>query len=170
MKTASCLILLAAAILAGPALASAQTSNPSKLRLRGIGLDSTFAQVVKALGKPRKDGPATDESCAGGKEKDVEYDGVSFHFMNGVSKKGKVFEMVSFTVTSPKYVVSGVKIGDSAAAVRRIFGKKFSTDKDPDTGETIWLYSMSDREGPGTTVFRFKNGKLSAISSDYLVC
>lgn len=164
--------VLSSAFVLGLAVSAvhAQTANPAKLKFRGIGLDSTFAQVVKALGKPKLDGKAMAEECVGGLEKDVEYDGAKFHFMNGDSKGGKTFEVKSFEVTDAKFVVSGVKVGDPEALVRKMFGRKYTTDKDPDSGETIWHYAMNDREGPGTTTFKFKNGKVTFIASDFQVC
>ena len=82
---------------------SAQTTNPAKLKINGIGLYSTLAQVTKALGKPPKDGKATKEGCIGGREKTVEFDGASFYFMDGDSKNGKTFEVKGFTITSSKF-------------------------------------------------------------------
>jgi hypothetical protein len=170
MKSTFRLAALFTALLIASSTTTAQTSNPAKLRFRGIGLDSTYAQVIKALGKPTKNGPSTEEGCIGGQEKELEFEGVSFYLMNGDSKGGKTFEVKSFEIKSPKYVTSGVKVGDRPARVRKTFGRKYSTDRDPDTGETIWHYAMNDREGPGTTTFRFKNGKITSIASDFLVC
>ncbi|HQZ95094.1 MAG TPA: hypothetical protein PLP21_02190 [Pyrinomonadaceae bacterium] len=150
---------------------SAQTVNPAKVKLKGIGLDSTYAQVVKALGKPDTDEGSKEEGCIGGHERSIKYSsGISFYMMDGDSKGGKTFEVKAFELTAPGYVVSGIKIGDTPATVKKIYGRKYTTDKDPETGETIWLYAMNDREGPGTTRVVFKNGKVSMIASDYQVC
>lgn len=170
MKSITRTLVCLAFIVVLASAASSQTSNPARLKLRGVGLDSSYAQVVKTLGKPSKETAPTAEECIGGQEKDLEYDGISFRMMNGDSKGGKTFEVKSFEVTGSQYVVSGVRIGDAQTLVRKIFGRRFSTDKDPQTGETIWHYAMSDREGPGTTTFKFKNGKITYIASDYLVC
>lgn len=148
----------------------AQTVNPAKIKFKGIGLDSTYAQVVKALGKPESEEPAKEEACIGGREKSIKYPGISFYFMDGDSKGGKTFEVKSFELTAPGILVSGIKIGDPTATVRAKYGRKYSVDKDPETGETIWLYAMNDRDGPGTTRVVFKNGKVSMIASDYQVC
>lgn len=164
------LTIIIAIVLLSTAVCTAQTVNPAKVKFKGIGLGSTFAQVVKALGNPETDGPATNEECIGGREKDVVYPGISFHMMDGDSKGGKTFEVKSFELTATGYVVSGVKIGDTQATVRRIYGRKFTTDTDPETGETTWLYAMNDTDGPGTTRVVFKNGKVKLIASDYLVC
>ena len=151
------------------ASAFSQTSNPAKLKVNGVGLDSTFAQVTKALGKPKKDGKATKEECIGGREKMVEFDGASFYFMDGDSKNRKTFEVKSFTVTSPKYSVSGIKIGDTEHNVRRRLGTKFSKSDDPETGADIWTYDFPD-ETPGSTSIYIHRGKVIKITSAYQVC
>ena len=40
---------------------SAQTVNTAGIKFKGIGLDSTYAQVVKALGKPVNEDVAKEE-------------------------------------------------------------------------------------------------------------
>src|ERR1051325_3378287 len=107
-----CVVLLAA----GAALS--QSVSPAGLKINGwVGLHSTYAGVVKALGKPVSESQATMEQCTGGYEKTVDYDGVMFYFMNGTSRDGKTFEVESFIVNSPKWTVSGVKIGDAERVV-----------------------------------------------------
>ncbi|HLA96605.1 MAG TPA: hypothetical protein VK612_12855 [Pyrinomonadaceae bacterium] len=142
--------------------------NPAKVKVRGVGLNSTYAQVVKALGRPVKDGKPTEEGCIGAHEKNVEFAGASFYFMDGDSKNGKTFEAKAFDVTSAKYVVSGVKVGDAEAVVRRVFGRKYTVKTDD--GVKSWSYEMDPHLGPGWTTFEFKNGKIVKISSSYHVC
>ena len=149
---------------------SAQTTDPSKLKINGIGLDSTFAQVTKALGKPTKDGKATREECIGGREKMVEFDGASFYFMDGDSKNRKTFEVKSFTVTSPKYSVSGIKVGDTEHNVRRRLGTKFTKTDDPETGADVWTYEFPESADPGFTTIYITRGKVTKISSAHQVC
>lgn len=168
MKLIYLTAMMAAILLAVPAFG--QTVNTARIKFKGIGLDSTYAQVVKALGKPATDGPATEEGCIGAHEKSVEYPGVSFYMMDGDSNDGKTFEVKAFEVTAPGYVVSGVKIGDTPAAVRKKFGRKYTVETDGEPGEISWSYEMSDRYGPGTTSVVFKNGKVSMIASNYQVC
>lgn len=147
-----------------------QTVNPAKIKFKGIGLDSTYSQVVKALGKPESEEPAKEEGCIGGKEKSVKYPGISFYFMDGDSKDKKTFEVKAFELTAPDILVSGIKVGDTQTAVRKKFGRKYTVDNDRESGEITWLYAMNDRDGPGTTRVVFKNGKVSMIASDFLVC
>lgn len=147
-----------------------QTFNPAKIKFKGLGLDSTYSQVVKVLGNPESEEPAKEEGCIGGKEKSVKYPGLSFYFMDGDSKDKKTYEVKAFELTAPDILVSGIKIGDTPAVVKRRFGSKYSADNDREAGQITWLYAMNDREGPGTTRVVFKNGKVSMIASDFLVC
>jgi len=156
-------LLLAAAI-------SAQTTSPARLKINGIGLDSTFAQVTKALGKPTKDGKATKEGCIGGREKTVDFDGASFYFMDGDSTNRKTFEVKSFSVTSSKYSVSGIKVGDTEYNVRRRLGTKFTKTKDDETGADVWSYEFPESEDPGFTTIYISRGKVTKISSAHMVC
>jgi hypothetical protein len=148
-----------------------QTVNPAKLKINGIiGLDSTYAQMLKAFGKPSKETKPVSEECTGGHEKTVNYAGLEFYFMDGPSRGGKTFLVMSFDVSSPKFTVSGVKIGDSEATVRSRFGRRFTVDTDKATGEKTWHYEIGERDGPGWTTVTFKNGKVISIGSAYTVC
>ncbi|MFT3745002.1 MAG: hypothetical protein QM785_12005 [Pyrinomonadaceae bacterium] len=169
MRISAFLSIIIVSLAAGSV--SAQTVNPAKVKFKGIGLDSTYAQVVKVLGKPDTEDAAKKEECIGGHEKSIKYSaGISFYMMDGDSKGGKTFEVKSFELTAPGYIVSGIQIGDAQAKVKKLWGRKYSTDKDPATGETIWLYAMNDKDGPGSTRIVFKNGKVTMIASDYQVC
>lgn len=146
-----------------------QTVNVGMLKFNGIGLRSTYGQVVKALGKPAKDGKPTNEECAGGKEKTIEYSGLSITFMDAVSKNKKTFEVIGFEVTSPKYVVSGIKVGDSELTVRRRLGTKFTKEAD-ESSSNVWTYEFPDQDSPGFTTIKFKRGKVVEIASNFMVC
>ena len=153
------------------ASAPAQALNPARLKINGaVGLDSTYAQIVKSLGKPVRETKAVNEECAGGREKSVKYAGLELGLMDAASKDGKTFELVSFEVTSAKYTVSGLKVGDTEATVRAKLGKKFTVDKDAAKGETSWTYEMSENDGPGQTTITFKKGKVNSISSALMMC
>jgi hypothetical protein len=157
------------AVAAGTAFG--QAVNLAKLKINGsVGLDSTYSQVVKALGKPTKDGKATDEACIGAHEKTVDYAGLSFYFMDGDSRGGKTFEVKSFSVTSSKWLVSGVRVGDTPAVVKAKFGAKYRLDRRTDGGGLAWHYEMDDKSGPGTTTVIFKKGKVVEINSAFMMC
>jgi hypothetical protein len=170
MKLTQTLILFTVLAIAA-ATAVGQSVNPARLKINGaVGLDSSYAQIVKSFGKPVKETKAVHEECAGGREKTVKYVGLELGLMDAASKDGKTFELVSFNVSSAKYTVSGIKVGDTEATVRAKFGKKFTIDKDAAKGETYWTFEMSDRDGPGQTTVSFKNGKVNSISSAFMMC
>ena len=149
--------------------ASAQAVNPAKLKVNGIGLDSTYSQVVKALGKPISDGKPTREECIGGREKSVKFDGATFYLMDGDSPNRKTFEVKSFDITSSKYSVSGIKIGDTELTVRRRLGTKFEK-QDAEPGGDVWSYQFDDQNNPGSTSIYISKGKVTKITSGYMVC
>ena len=149
---------------------SAQTVNPAKIKFKGLGLDSTYAQIVNILGKPGLEDEPKKEECIGGREKYVSYPGITFYMMDGDSKDKKTFEVKGFEVSTSGILVSGIKIGDTPATVKRIYGRKYTVDTEREPGEIMWYYEMNDRDGPGTTTVVFKNGKVIKIASDYQVC
>ncbi len=170
MKNLSLIIAVFVIFLAASS-ACGQTVDPVKAKVKGIGLDATYAQAIKALGKPVKDGKATEEGCIGAHEKMVEYAGLSLYFMDGDSKDGKTFELKSFVVSSANWPVSGIKVGDTEAAVRAKFGSSFVSSEDPDgEGDAAWFYEFSEEDNPGSLAVVFKDGKVIKIGASYQVC
>lgn len=164
------LLLLAMIALIATA-ADSQRADPARVKINNlIGLDSTYAQVVKALGKPRKETRPVKEECTGGHEKTVDFDGISFYFMDGANPGKKGYRVMSLDVMTPRVSVSGIKLGDNEATVRRRFGNPKSVDTDKSTGETTWTYEIGEKQGPGQTSVTFKKGRVTAISSAYQVC
>lgn len=89
--------------------------------------------------------------------------------MDGDSRNGKTFEVKSFIVTSPKYSVSGIKVGDTEHNVRRRLGTKFAKSDDPATGDDIWTYDFPEQH-PGSTSIYIHRGKVVKIASAHQVC
>ena len=139
--------------------------DPGNLRFNGVGLESTYGQVVKALGKPSSETKPVREECIGGKEKTAKYPGLSLSFMD---EGGKTFKVMAFEVTSSKWAVSGIKVGDSQLTVRRVLGTKFTNDTNAAEGMTMWTYELAG--DTGSTTITFKKGKVVSIGSSYLVC
>jgi len=170
LKLLKVLILMGAVMIVETGVHS-QTVNPARVKINNmVGLDSTYAAVVKALGKPRKETRAVKEECTGGHEKTVDYDGISFYFMDGANPGKKGYRVMSFDVKTSRISVSGVKLGDDEATVMRRFGKPKSIDSNKATGETTWTYEIEEKQGPGQTSVTFKKGRVTAISSAYQVC
>jgi hypothetical protein len=171
MKKLRQFVLAGMFVFAGLFTLHAQAVSPAKLKINGlIGLGSTYAQVVKALGRPASETKASLEQCTGRHEKTAQYSGAMFYFMSSLSSDGKTFEVETFIVSSPKYSVSGVKVGDTEAVVRAKFGRRYTVGKDPESGARMWTYEMSERDGPGQTLVTFRNGKVARISSAFLMC
>jgi len=160
--------ILVALMLVLTAAAFSQTADPGKLRINGLGLNSTYAQVVKTLGKPVRDGKATHEECIGGHEKTVDYDGLKFYMMDGDSRNKKTFEIKSLSVTSSQWLVSGVRVGDTQAVIKAKLGAGYRVEHRTDAGGLVWHYSFDG--GLGTTTIIFKNGKVTEISTAFQVC
>ena len=139
--------------------------DPGSLRFNGVGLGSTYGQVKKALGKPSRETKPKREECTGGQERNVYYEGASLFFMDQGSKN---FDLVAFEVTSPKYSISGIKVGDTQLTVRRVMGSKFRTETNRAEGTTTWTYEMDGETG--STTVTFKKGKVVKIESGYLMC
>ncbi|MEP6850837.1 MAG: hypothetical protein ABI999_18405 [Acidobacteriota bacterium] len=139
--------------------------NPAKLKINElIGLTSTYARVVKAFGRPVHDGKPKFAACIGGKEKATDYAGLGLYFAD--TRDGKTFELASFSVTSAKWAVSGLRIGDSQAIVKAKFGTKYTVDRVAGSGSISWGYDDAD---VATTVV-FKKGKVVEINSGYMMC
>ena len=78
------------------------------------------------------------------------------------------FYVYSIEITNDKWKPFGIKTGATQAAVRRKMGSTKSQETDIETGELIWYYSFDESDGPGTTNFYIKGGKLVRIFSMYM--
>lgn len=167
MKTTTFLVTLGIISIFAVSALGQRTLDPAKMSVNGIKLGSTNAQLLTAFGKPTLDGPTEASECAGGESKNVEFEGAVFGLANGDSKDGKTFEVVSFDITSPKYVVSGIRVGDDQKTVLAKLGRKYEVEKDPE-GATVWWYKF--KAVAGSTSISFKNGKVIAIGSAWQIC
>lgn len=160
MKIALSILLLAFA-------ASAQTSLRSGPTVNGLPLGATREQVIRKLGKPTSEKKGKADECVGGTEMTLQYPGLKFWLWDDAEKPGK-FTVGQFEVTSAAWDVSGSRVGQTSAAVKKMFGSKFTSETK--SGRTIWYYEMDEDKGPGNTNFTFRNGKLVNIFTMYLMC
>jgi hypothetical protein len=164
------LVSMAATVLTASGV-SAQRVDPANIKVNNlVGLNSTYAQVVKAFGKPRRETRPVKEECAGGHEKTVSYAGLSFYFMDAADPSKTAYLVMSFDVTSPRFSVSGAKVGDSEASIRSRFGKPTSVETNRSAGQTTWTYEIGEKQGPGQTTVTFKRGRVTVIGSAFLAC
>ena len=162
-------LLLVLVILVFAMSAHSQARHNAKnglMKINGVGLGATYAEVVKKLGKPDKVVNGDADECIGGKMRTVHYPGLKFELYEG--EPGK-FSVGTFEVTSARWNVSGAKVGMSQAAIKKIFGKADASVVESHSGLPTWYYHFPDEE-PGNSNFEFRKGKLVNISSLYLMC
>jgi hypothetical protein len=102
------------------------------------------------------------DECIGDRTRMLTYPGMTVE----LDEQNGSFHVYAFEITSPKYDVSGVKIGDAPATVQRRFGTTKRTVENPGPR---WFYDMTD-EAPGGTNFYFRRGKLVRIQATYMMC
>jgi hypothetical protein len=104
------------------------------------------------------------DECIGDRTRMVNYPGLSFE----LAETDGTFTVYAFEVKSPKYDVSGVKVGTPLAAVQKRFGSVRRTVEKEKYGPR-WFYDMTE-DNPGGTNFYFRNGKVFSISVSYMMC
>ena len=159
-------LLLVASLAFAAVGVSAQSSLPKGLTVNGVALDAKYAEVTWKLGKPTRvvTTPKIDE-CIGARIRTVSYPGLKIEMAEGETKDD--FHVFSFEITSAKWDVSGINVGDLSTTVQKRFGARGRTvEKTPTLG---WFYDMSE-ESPGTSSFYFKAGKVVKIISTFEMC
>ncbi len=145
-----------------------QTSLKEGPKINGLGLGATRQQVVAKFGKPLAETKKKADECVGGTEVTLQYPGLKFRLWEDVDEPRR-FTVGWFEVRSAQWLVSGIRVGDSAAAVRKKFGMRTSQATEKRSGFTTWYYEM-DEEAPGSTNFSFRNGKLFSVTAIWLMC
>ena len=140
----------------------AQVSLLEGPKVNGLGLGTPYKQIIAKFGKPTSDRINKVDECIGDRTRTLRYPGM----MIELDEQNGAFSAYSFEITSPKYDISGVKIGDTPATVQRRFGTKKRTVENPGPR---WFYDMTD-EAPGGTNFYFRKGRLVKISFTWLMC
>lgn len=159
-------LLLVACLLFAASAISAQSSLPKGLTVNGVPLDAGYAEVTWKLSRPTRvvTTPKIDE-CIGGRIRTVYYPGLKIEMAEGEKKDD--FRIFSFEITSAKWNVSGVKIGDPSAKVQKLFGTRGRrVENSPTLG---WFYDMTE-DNPGSSIFYFKAGKVIKIISTFEMC
>ena len=143
---------------------TAQISLTDGPAVNGLRLGATYKAIIAKFGKPLREKTNKMDECIGDRTRVVNYPGLEFE----LAESDGTFTVYAFEVTSPKYNVSGVKVGDTPAAVQKRFGSMRRTVERVKTGPH-WFYDMTD-ENPGGTSFYFRNGRLFSISTTYAMC
>ena len=89
--------------------------------------------------------------------------------MDLIDDQAGKFNVITFKVTSPRWNVSGARVGWSEAAVKKRFGKPTSTERE-ENGDLVWYYEMTEEDGPGNSHFVFRKGRVIRITAIYFMC
>ena len=136
-------------------------------KVNGIGLGATRQEVIKKLGRPVRESRRNADECVGGTEMTLSYPGLKILLWDDAEDRRK-FTVGQFEVTSAKWDVSGSRIGQTNAAVRKLFGPRSSEERE--SGSLVWYYNMDENISPGNTNFYFRGGKVVKIVSLWLMC
>ena len=159
-------LLLVGCVLLAASVVSAQSSLPKGLTVNGVALDAKYAEVTWKLGKPtRVATTAKINECIGARIRTVYYPGLKIEMVEGDSKGD--FHIFSFEITSPKWDVSGVRVGDPSGKVQKLFGTRGRRVENNPT--VVWFYDMNE-ESPGSSNFFFRAGNVYKISTTYEMC
>jgi hypothetical protein len=139
------------------------------LRVSGIGSGTPYPTVIRNLGKPpQRKATRTNASlsCSGAAETDVTllYAGLQISLLG--DGRGRNLTVYSIEVSSPKWMVSGVRIGASMEDVENKFGRPIS--KAQESGETIFHYVT--KGNLGMVNFHFRNNKLVKVAMTETLC
>lgn len=160
-------LFLAIVLLSVTGTVFSQVSPKSGLNVNGVALGDTYQQVVRKLGKPVGEKKRKADECVGGIELTLSYPGLELRLWDDVDNPKK-FTVGWFEVKSAKWNVSGTKVGQTNAAVRKLLGKPAAVQTE--NGLNVWFYDMDEEKGPGNTSLTFRGGKVISISTIWLMC
>ena len=128
--------------------------------VNGITLNDSLAKVQQQLGKPSRQTMTEPNECNDGKaDMQLHYSGM----VVTLSKDAKnQFLVSSIDINAPSRLVSGVRIGDSAAQVKRVFGSG-------ETSNNVMVYDFAPQSGQ-TYEFTLRGGKVSHIKFNSYMC
>ncbi len=160
-------LFLAIVLLSVTGTVLSQVSTAEGLKVNGVALGDSYRQVVRKLGKPSSERKRKGDECVGGTEMTLRYPGLELRLWDDVDNP-KNFTVGWFEVKSAKWSVSGTKVGQTIAAVRKLLGKPATVQTE--NGLNVWFYDMDEEKGPGNTSLTFRGGKVISISTMWLMC
>ena len=134
------------------------------LRINGIGLGTSETVVLRKIGKPLQIKKGEFNECGGGYEKTFRYSGLEIQLLS--DDKRRNFTVIAMEVTSPKWLVSGIKVGADAKDVQTKFGASLETREE--AGLQSWSYVNKGNDG--FTGFYFQGNKVVKISWESALC
>ncbi len=160
----NCLVIIVC-LLAGTAYSQPPLSQGPVVN--GLALGATRDEVVRKFGKPLTENKRDAGECVGGTEMTLTYPGLKFMLWDDPDDPRK-FTVGELEVTSAKWDVSGLKVGQASSAVKARFGTRSVEEKE--SGLPVWIYYMDENISPGSTNFHFRKGKIVRIVSLWQMC
>ena len=128
--------------------------------VNGITLNDSLAKVQQQLGKPSRQTMTEPNECNDGKaDMQLHYSGMVVTLSQDAKNQ---FLVSSIDINSPTRLVSGVRIGDSVAQVKRVFGSG-------ETSNNVMVYDFEPQSGQ-TYEFTIRAGKVSHIKFNSYMC
>ena len=135
-----------------------------ELQINGIKLGTSESVTLRKIGKPYEITQLEVNECANGFQKTMKFSGLTIDLLG--NDKGKDFEAYSFEVISPKWIVSGIRIGSDKNTLVSKFGEPL--EKAEENGLQKWFYVNKGNNGFAN--FYFQNNKLIRITWESTVC
>ena len=128
--------------------------------VNGITLNDSLAKVQQQLGKPTRQNMTSPNECNDDQpDMQLHYPGMLVTLSKGGNNQ---FSVSSIDITAASRSVSGVRIGDSATQVKRVFGNG-------DTSNNVIVYDAAPQSGQ-TYEFTLRGGKVSHIKFNSYMC
>lgn len=134
------------------------------LRINGIGLGTSETIVLQRLGKLLQSKKGEFNACGDGFEKTLRYSGLVIELLG--DDKGRDFTVIAMEVTSPKWLVSGIRVGADAKDVLAKFSEPL--EKRTESGVESWSYVNKGNDG--SAGFYFRGNKLVKILWESVLC
>lgn len=160
--------LIAITLLSVTGTIYSQTSLKEGPIINNLALGATRQEVIKKFGEPDSESRRKADECVGGTELTIRYPGLILWLWDD-PEDPKNFTVGMFEVTSAKWNVSGVRVGQTSSFIKGQFGIRDFEDNE-EKNQTSWSYGMDEEKSPGTTTFFFRNGKVTKISAAWLMC
>jgi hypothetical protein len=138
------------------------------LRVRGIGLGSSYSLVRQRLGRPRRlhDERQLDDTCGPPHTaRTLDYDGLTVVLLGTLNKRN--FTVVSMDVTSRRWLISqSVRVGMRYDVVKSVLGKDYEGRDGPIAQKLNYVNSGND----GFARLTFERGLLVRVAWGSALC
>lgn len=137
------------------------SSQTVPLEVEGIKIGTSFADVVQKIGKPKS--TLMDETfpCDDSKVLKVRYSGLTLRLIEGLKENEYIVGEIK--ITSEKWSVAGIKIGNTINEVKEKFG-----ESEIEKGEGFDIIGYANLDG--YSYFYFRGARLVEIMWELNTC